>query len=975
MGDVELEELLKDLDDPEFQGEDLLPGEADALLAKLDNIEMVQVDDTTMTSVNTATSVKQVIKELEDPQYAIQKDLVERDILKYFDNPELPTGTETYQMLDQLDDFWYGKWYEERMDLYNEYVGLDNDVISSVTSDQMARGRADVKNMFEGLEMADLSKKDTQQQLVELAEDPNLNQKPVSELVEGDFEEKRAEVLEGDEFLGGDIELEPLEQRLVDLNVPVENLESNIKMFNIEQGSRVIASEGFETIPSYGWDLIPTAGEMGEMALGFAGGLVGGAALYGLVEGLTPIIRSLTDLNWIKHPGDTAEHLQAVAETRGLLHMYGGQYVEMNQKINNYFKDHITYVWFKDTLEARIPGAGDQYGPDIGWYYNGRQPYTTNLWLRGRILYMEGTRLGFTDSKCELSMMVKIGLGFVDNVPNHECFWVSDRTTILRDTIEVQHALNAHNLSHLIFRDITSQDPPESTDISPVGETRDDQMYRLMHPHEEETVTDVAFGTAGEGVIEERDAADDDIRHMFMSSGKVITHHPEQQPTELHVGDRVKVVSGTVKVRAGEMHGTIVGRSTNDRFRVNLDKEGVEGGVHMIYGFDLAKELADWSRYHDAKGSPLKIGDKLRHRGHTMEIGSFYKRSDEYYARDPDENMSMMLSQSYLVEPEEISGFDQHKLDQWTAVYEKPPTPPTRPVKQEIRLRPSEQTTKPRRRLLDDSKWWYERRFFWIRNGEPTVLYEPNSANIRRGENKIGKFEIPDFEGLVCVSDKSIGWEFLNIFVEEMCGLNGVHFSDRDYNVFPTYDYNGRRTDVSYHDLFYRRIENPSTPWDPNFGNEIDFQNAANYTGTKVYAWRFLFDLCGAIGDEEEHQSFINILYTIAGSRDPDSWVRPDVASINQLHNRKEELETFLDFAENKHSFIDLGNTNIDISDTRTYRKMRAEFQLLNEHLSKNVQVVEQEMIDNTKRSIDQTPIIVVGSVAVLGICMYYADA
>jgi len=98
MGDVELEELLKDLDDPEFQGEDLLPGEADALLAKLDNIEMVQVDDTTMTSVNTATSVKQVIKELEDPQYAIQKDLVERDILKYFDSPELPTGTETYQM-------------------------------------------------------------------------------------------------------------------------------------------------------------------------------------------------------------------------------------------------------------------------------------------------------------------------------------------------------------------------------------------------------------------------------------------------------------------------------------------------------------------------------------------------------------------------------------------------------------------------------------------------------------------------------------------------------------------------------------------------------------------------------------------------------------------------------------------------------------------------------------------------------------
>jgi hypothetical protein len=87
-------------------------------------------------------------------------------------------------------------------------------------------------------------------------------------------------------------------------------------------------------------------------------------------------------------------------------------------------------------------------------------------------------------------------------------------------------------------------------------ESRDRNLERLMHPDDDPPfVPDVAFGTAGEGVIEEEPVADDDIRHMFMSTGKVITHTPEQRHTELHVGDRVKVVSGKIRVRSGEMHG------------------------------------------------------------------------------------------------------------------------------------------------------------------------------------------------------------------------------------------------------------------------------------------------------------------------------------------------------------------------------------------------------------------------------------
>ena len=685
--EIELEELLEDLNNPEFAGDDMTKEEIDALLDKLDNLD-VQVDEQTMSSVNTATSVKQVIKEIEDPNYLAQKELVEKDILKYFDDPQFPTAQEKAFMLENLDDFWFGKWYDERMELYDEFIGLDKDLISDVTSSQMERGRQDVKNMFKDLEMTDLSKKDFQEQLLEVAEDPNLNQTSVRNLVDGDFEEKRMEALQRDDPLIGDIEMEPLQERVLNLTPQIG--ENNIKMFNIEQGSRVVASEGFDSLPSFGWDLIPSAGEFLEMAPGMAWGLatgaLGGAAVYALVEGLTPIIRSLTDLNWIKHPGDTAEHLKAVQETRGLLHMYGGQYIEANQKINNYFKQNITYVWFKDDEKAKIPGAKDQYGPDIGWYYNARQAYTTNLWIRGRVLYMEGTRLGFTESPCELCMVVKVGLGFLDATPNDKCFWVSDRTTILKDTIEVQHALNTHNLAHLIFRDVTTVQPTENVAINPVAETRDEQMYRLLHPEgDEDEKTDVAFGTAGHGEIQERQDADDDIRHMFMSTGQVITHEPEKTPTELHVGDRVKVVSGLIRTRSGEMHGVITKRLTNNYFLVNLDKEGFESGVKRISGTDLAKELPNWSRYHDAKGKPLRIGDEIRRRGHTMEIGSFYKQAGEDYALDPDENMSMMLSQSYLVQKENISHYDMNKIERWTEKYdevaEKPPKVAEKPPK------------------------------------------------------------------------------------------------------------------------------------------------------------------------------------------------------------------------------------------------------------------------------------------------------
>ena len=460
-------------------------------------------------------------------------------------------------------------------------------------------------------------------------------------------------------------------------------------------------------------------------------------------------------------------------------------------------------------------------------------------------------------------------------------------------------------------------------------QTLDPNLQQLMNPEGDnpgdETTIPTAFDSLGTGELVEREDADSDIEHIFLSDGKVITHDPEHRPTELHVGDRVKVVSGTVRVRAGEMHGTIVGRTSNNRFRVNLDKEGIEAGVHMIYGFDLAKELPNWSRYHDSKGRPLKKGDQLRHRGHTMEIGSFYKRADEYYARDPNENMSMMLSQSYLVVPEVISAETQAKIDTWGQEYDTKPilVPPPDP-KVEYLVVPQ------RRRLMDDSEWWTARRFFYLTktNKRRTALYDPK---FERSDLKQDKFNIPLFEGLVCVDTTHPSWEMLNIFVEEINLTRDFDFKKSTRNRVAVNLSNDPVDQValSYYDMFKQRKNNPLLPWNPDNpeSEKIWIGTVESFETTPLWWWfRQMFEY----PDEplalypQTDDRFIKMLYIVASSRDPDAWVNPNIATFEELKTRANNLHFFLDFCENKGNFTQIYD---DIVKTYTYKRLKQEYE------------------------------------------------
>ena len=111
---IELEELLKDED----------------------------VEEDTLATVDSGEAVKMLIEECEDfEKFQKNKALVEGDLLKYFDNPKMPTAVENMKMLDTLNsDLWYGKWLRERVQMANiaatdveedDYLQVEDEMMSN----------------------------------------------------------------------------------------------------------------------------------------------------------------------------------------------------------------------------------------------------------------------------------------------------------------------------------------------------------------------------------------------------------------------------------------------------------------------------------------------------------------------------------------------------------------------------------------------------------------------------------------------------------------------------------------------------------------------------------------------------------------------------------------------------------------------------------------------------------------------------
>ncbi len=65
-----------------------------------------------------------IMRELADPDmWKSNQEIVEKNLMKYIDDPQVPTGTEKMGMLDQLSGNvkWYDKWVAERTESAAEY--------------------------------------------------------------------------------------------------------------------------------------------------------------------------------------------------------------------------------------------------------------------------------------------------------------------------------------------------------------------------------------------------------------------------------------------------------------------------------------------------------------------------------------------------------------------------------------------------------------------------------------------------------------------------------------------------------------------------------------------------------------------------------------------------------------------------------------------------------------------------------------
>jgi phage anti-repressor protein len=132
--------------------------ELDALLAT----EVSPHDEDTSMSFDTGESTDMLLEELEDfDLYESRMKIVNGDLLKFFDNPSLPSTAQRMNMLDQLGEtLWYDKWIHERASQLSELEDIDMvSIESSITNQAQNIAKQRVNDIFEKLEMTELPKK------------------------------------------------------------------------------------------------------------------------------------------------------------------------------------------------------------------------------------------------------------------------------------------------------------------------------------------------------------------------------------------------------------------------------------------------------------------------------------------------------------------------------------------------------------------------------------------------------------------------------------------------------------------------------------------------------------------------------------------------------------------------------------------------------------------------------------------------
>jgi hypothetical protein len=199
--------------------------------------------------------------------------------------------------------------------------------------------------------------------------------------------------------------------------------------------------------------------------------------MYGLVEGLTPIIKSLGDTDWIRG-GYSVETKESVSMTDSITSSMLGPMYKISQKIAKHLEDNPTYVWFLDNVNARVRGKKDIHY--MLWNFIKDSP-CSYYWLRGRVVAMEGSKVGYSDSPSKLLLGIKITKTITDMAPSTQTYWVNGETAvILRDGAAVQHAANTKNLAKMIFFNLDKYPLMTEAKLAALGNDKDQKMLDAL---------------------------------------------------------------------------------------------------------------------------------------------------------------------------------------------------------------------------------------------------------------------------------------------------------------------------------------------------------------------------------------------------------------------------------------------------------------------------------------------------------------
>ena len=423
----------------------------DSILLEL--TELLKNDDGTIEDIpiNQEQSLDMVLEEMEDAEkYASREKLVEADLFKFIDNPKLPTPTERMAMLDNLgDSLWYDKWQQGRCEQVADIDGADVVLARTrIFNPSLEASKQTLTEAFDKIETLQTeNKKPWYDEVEEYAEKVEV------EMSVEEYDEK-FDVVPYEENLGetvtgpGDIELVET----------ITSLEDHMAYYAIDETTQPISQASLDMLDgavqsgdAVAWDLMPTVAEIVDMSAGLAVQAAGFLAVYGLVEGLTPIFKSLMDTDWIRTPWLTAQTKESIETVENqMTYMLGPNY-KLIENVNKFLKKPF-YVWYFDSVDARVKDTESFQSPTLVW--NGvKHTPCTNLWLRGRVVGMFGKSVGFSDSKYRLILAVKITSSKTDTTFDDATFWVDASSgVIVRDTGSIAKAAYTVNFAKELFR-------------------------------------------------------------------------------------------------------------------------------------------------------------------------------------------------------------------------------------------------------------------------------------------------------------------------------------------------------------------------------------------------------------------------------------------------------------------------------------------------------------------------------------------